>query len=78
MLSDSITTVRGMSFGAIPLWRKGDAVTLSFRGQTYEGIVTHADTTGYSVRIDTRPRILGMPVEIDPHMPENEIRFKVD
>ena len=27
---------------------------------------------------DTRPRILGMPVEVDPNMIDNEIRFRYE
>jgi hypothetical protein len=59
-------------------WRpylEGDTVTLHFRERTYEGIVTRA--MGQHVEVDLRPRILGMPVEIDNTLSEGEIRIKV-
>ncbi len=77
MLSDEIKdiSIRGRS---MMQWRKGDIITLSFRGQTYEGLVTQAGIAGYSVKVDMRPHVLGMPVEVDPNMPESEIRLRYE
>lgn len=55
-------------------YQEGDTVTLHFRDRVYNGVVTKV--VGQHVEVDLRPRIFGMPVEVDDTLLEDEIRLK--
>ncbi len=55
-------------------WLKGDTVTATLRGQTYTGVVVRVSDN--AVELDMRPRVAGIPLEVDSAVPEGTIELR--